>query len=239
MEQRIAVVTGANRGLGLQTCRELAQRGHRVVLAGRDRARAEAAARPLQDEGLAVEPAVLDVASEDSVRGFVAHVRETYGRIDVLVNNAGAVLDGHGPEAPELTTPLRVPVDVVRRSLDNNALGAYRLMQAFLPMMNQAGYGRIVNVSSGMGSLSDMGASWPAYRASKVALNAFTILFAHEARGNVKINSVCPGWVRTEMGGPSASRSIEEGVAGIVWAATLPDDGPTGGFFRDGEPVAW
>ena len=228
MSTRVAVVTGANRGLGLQTCRELGQRGYRVVLTGRDRAKAEAAAQQLRDEGLDVTAAQLDVASDDSVQAFAA----TIDRVDVLVNNAGAIFEDDVPAA-------EVPASMVREAIDTNALGAYRLTQALLPKMNAAGYGRVVNVSSGMGALNEMGGGWPAYRISKTTLNAVTQVFANQAGRGVKVVSVCPGWVRTDMGGTSANRSIPEGAASIVTAATLPDDGPSGVFLRDGRVIDW
>jgi NAD(P)-dependent dehydrogenase (short-subunit alcohol dehydrogenase family) len=150
------------------------------------------------------------------------------------VNNAGAIFEPKGARGTAEVEPA-----VLTHAFETNTLGAYRLMRLCLPRMNQAGYGRVVNVSSGMGGITEMGGGSPAYRVSKAALNALTRIFHAEARGNVKVNSVCPGWVQTDMGGRSATRTIEQGVAGIVWAATLPDDGPSGGFFRDGKPIAF
>lgn len=239
---RIAVVTGASTGLGFETCRRLAGQGYRVVLTAHEESLARAAARTLQAEDLDVEPGVLDVASDDSVRAFAAYYLDTYGRrIHALVNNASILIetnDRTGP-TPMSASPLHMPAAELLRAFDNNTLGVYRVTQAFLPLMNEAGYGRVVNVSSGMGALADMGAGWPAYRVSKTGMSALTRIFHHEAAANVKVNAVCPGWVRTAMGGATATRSIDEGVAGIVWAATLPEDGPSGGFFRDGKPIDW
>ncbi len=226
MSQKIAVVTGANRGLGFAAARALAQQGMYVLLTARDKALAEAAATDLQDDGLEVEPKRLDVSSDLSVDEFVAYV----GRVDVLVNNAGGMFGGY--------TGLSTPAQVVE-AFNVNAVGAFRLLRGLLPRMNDAGYGRVVNVSSGMGSLNDMQGGAAAYRVSKAALNAVTRVFHAEARANVKVNSVSPGWVKTDMGGKNAPRSIEQGVAGIVWAATLPDDGPSGGFFQDGKSISW
>lgn len=227
--KRVAVVTGAKGGLGFETCRRLAEKGMHVVLTARTRADAEAAAAKI--EGTTGD--VLDVASDASVDAFFDRLAEIHGRCDVLVNNAGTIFDGDGGSV------LDVAPDLVLRAIDNNAIGAYRTSRRALPMMNEAGYGRIVNVSSGMGALGDMGDGYPAYRISKTALHAITVLTAHQARGDVKVNVLCPGWVRTKMGGSSATRSVEESVPGIVWAATLPSDGPNGGFFRDGEPIDW
>ncbi|MEM9068203.1 MAG: SDR family NAD(P)-dependent oxidoreductase [Myxococcota bacterium] len=230
MPKQIAVVTGGRRGLGLETCRRLARAGMHVVLTARSQDRAAEGAEALAKKGLTVTPEVLDVASDESVRALFERLRDP---IAVLVNNAAAIFEDQSQGSFE------VAPEVLLRAFDNNTLGAYRTMQYVLPRMNEAGFGRIVNVSSGMGALGDMGSGWPAYRISKTALHAVTRLGHNEARGDVKVNAVCPGWVRTDMGGASASRSVEEGAEGIVWAATLPKDGPSGGLFRDGTAVDW
>ncbi len=228
MSSRIAVVTGANRGLGLHTTEKLAALGHTVVLTARHREDAAAAAKELKDKGLAVIPAGLDVGDDASVDAFFAWLAtEGPGQVDILVNNAGAVFDG--PDDPK----------TLQTAFNINTLGAYRTIRRALPGMNERGYGRVVNVSSGMGALSDMGGGYAAYRLSKAALNACTIVLGHEAGTNVKVNAVCPGWVRTRMGGQSAPRDLDQGVAGIVWAATLDVDGPHQGFFRDGKAIDW
>ncbi len=238
MGDRVAIVTGANRGIGLEVASQLAQRGYQVVLTGRRAAAVDEAVDALVARGLTAVPSVLDVSKPVSVAAFERWCEETYGRIDVLVNNAAILPEGHvaGSEAPNT---LRVTAETVQRAFQTNVLGAYRMTQWVLPKMNGAGYGRVVNVSSAMGALSDMGEGYPAYRISKTAVHAVTKLFHHEAGSNVKVNAVCPGWVRTEMGGENATRSVGEGAAGILWGATLPDDGPSGGFFRDGEPLDW
>jgi NAD(P)-dependent dehydrogenase (short-subunit alcohol dehydrogenase family) len=228
---RTALVTGANRGLGLETARQLGRLGYRVVASGRDRAQAERAAESLRGEGLDVVAFELDVRSDEAA----ARLGEL-GPVDALVNNAGIVAES----AERSRSALAVPADRLREAFETNTLGAYRTMQALAPGMRDRGYGRIVNVSSGMGQLSDMWGGNPAYRVSKTGLNALTRIFASElANTGVLVNSVCPGWVRTDMGGPGASLSVEEGVETIVWAATLPDDGPTGGFFRYKQPIPW
>jgi NAD(P)-dependent dehydrogenase (short-subunit alcohol dehydrogenase family) len=229
---RIVLVTGSNRGLGFETARNLARRGHCVIVAARTANKALAAVQALRRESLEAVDAALDVSSDASVDALVARIEREFGRLDVLVNNAGAIFESKGASSTS-----QVGTEVMAQAFETNTLGAYRLTRRFLPWMNANGYGRVVNVSSGMGALSDMGGGFPAYRVSKAALNALTRLFHAEARGNVKVNSVCPGWVRTDMGGAGASRSVEEGAAGIVWAATLPDNGPSGGFFRDGQPI--
>jgi NAD(P)-dependent dehydrogenase (short-subunit alcohol dehydrogenase family) len=228
-EKKIAVVTGGNRGIGLEVCRQLAARGLLVVLTARDEEKAERAAETLDGDAV---PFVLDVTALDGVERLVERL-EKMGGVDVLVNNAGVFLDrGHGG--------LDVPMEVVRGSLETNLLGPWRLSQALAPIMRRRGYGRIVNVSSGMGAMSEMSGGYSAYRVSKGALNALTRILADELRGtNVLVNVMCPGWVQTEMGGPNAPRPVQEGADTVVWLATLPDGGPTGQFFRDRRQIPW
>jgi NAD(P)-dependent dehydrogenase (short-subunit alcohol dehydrogenase family) len=230
--EKVALVTGANRGIGLEVVRQLAQRGFAVVLTARDPRKAWTAALPLAGEGLNVIPLKLDVTDAESVREAARFVEERFGRLDVLVNNAAILYDDwQRAETADLET--------VREAFETNTLGAWRVAQAFIPLLRRSKHGRLVNVSSESGSLASMGGGTPAYSVSKVALNALTRMLADELRtSNVLVNSVCPGWVATEMGGPDAPRTVEEGAASVMWAATLPDDGPTGGFFRDGKPLA-
>ncbi len=234
--QSIAVVTGAYRGLGQETCRQLAAGGHKVILTARRASEGKNAADELSDEGLDVHFHPLDVTDEDSIQGLAGFLREGFGGLDILVNNAGIFPDpAPGSDAASV---FKTDLEAVRRALETNTMGALRLCQLLIPLMR--GRGRVVNVSSGMGQLSDMNGCCPGYRLSKTALNAVTRIFADELRGSgVKINSVCPGWVRTQMGGPNAPLAVREGAKGIVWAATLPEDGPSGGFFRHGEPIPW
>jgi NAD(P)-dependent dehydrogenase (short-subunit alcohol dehydrogenase family) len=227
----IAVVTGAGRGLGLETCRQLLARGMTVVVTARQAGVVKEAVGELKDgPGIAVGE-VLDIASDDAVEDFFARYWARHDRLDVLVNNAARTY-GRASFAT-------VTADTILDAVNNNALGALRMIRRVLPAMNRNRYGRIVNVSTGMAALSDMGGGSVPYRVSKTALNAVTRIAHAEAGRNVKVNSVCPGWVRTDMGGSSAPRGVAKGAAGIVWAATLPDDGPSGGFFRDGKAVDW
>jgi len=232
----VAIVTGAYRGLGLETARQLAAAGHRVVLTARREAEGRAAAEKLAAGGADVRFAPLDVTAAESIRALRDMLKRDFGRIDVLVNNAGIFPDP-SPGSPEASI-FEAGLDTIRAGFETNTLAALRLCQELIPLME--GRGCVVNVSSGMGQLSDMNGCCPAYRLSKLALNGVTRIFADELQGTaIKINSVCPGWVRTEMGGPNATLSLEEGARGIVWAATLPADGPSGGFFRHGEPIDW
>jgi NAD(P)-dependent dehydrogenase (short-subunit alcohol dehydrogenase family) len=234
----LAVVTGGNRGLGLETCRQLAAKGIQVILTARSADKAETAARQLQTQGLDVRWQALDVSDIASVEALARFVREEFGRLDILVNNAGVFSDPFDSTAPGASSIFKAEIDTLRAAMETNTYGALRVAQALIPLMN--GRGTVVNVSSGMGQLSDMNGCCPGYRLSKTALNAVTRIFADELKDTrVKINSVCPGWVKTDMGGPNAERDVEQGAAGIVWAACLPDDGPSGGFFRDGQPIPW
>ena len=236
-EARIALVTGANRGIGLEIVRQLARQGMTAVLGARSLTKGKAAAAGLSAEGIEAPVIALDVADSDSVRAAVADILGRFGRIDVLVNNAGILEEGFNPEDASV---FDAPIDRVMKTFATNTVGPLRLIEAFVPGMRDRGYGRVVNLSSGAGQLSDMGAGYPAYRMSKAALNALTRITAAElGPGNVKINAMCPGWVRTEMGGPNATRTVEKGAETAVWLATLPADGPSGGFFRDMNPIAW
>ena len=234
-DQRVAVVTGGNRGIGLEICRQLARReGVRVVLTARNEAKGRAAVAQLGGAGVDVDFHELDVTSEEAIRALADWLAATYGRCDILVNNAGIVADPRGSRA------LDSKPTTYRQTLDTNLFGPLLLCQATVPLMKKNRYGRIVNVSSGQGQLSDMGAGTPAYRVSKTALNALTrVLAAELTASGILVNSMCPGWVRTDMGGPGAPRTVEQGADTAVWLAALPDDGPNGGFFRDREPIAW
>jgi NAD(P)-dependent dehydrogenase (short-subunit alcohol dehydrogenase family) len=230
---RVALVTGANRGLGLETSRQLLEKGVLVALAGRDRASLDAAAGRLGVDDQAIMTVKLDVTDAASITRARQEVLQRFGRIDILVNNA-AVLVSEGDDVLSITS------DDYRQTFDTNVWGAIEVCRAFVPDMAQAGYGRVVNVSSGAGQMTTMTTYAPAYSMSKAALNAFTRLLAHTySDEGVLVNAVDPGWVRTDMGGPSAPRSVAEGADTIVWLATLRDDGPTGGFFRDRRQIPW
>ena len=220
---RVALVTGSNRGIGLAVAEGLAERGFRTVLTARDVDAAARAAAGIEGDVIARRLDVTDPVSIDAVA-------QELDRLDVLVNNAGILYD-------TWQRPSDADLGQVREALEVNVLGAWRTTQAMLPLMGAGG--RIVNVSSGAGSLTDMGPGTPAYGVSKAALNALTIKLAGELRGRgILVNAVCPGWVATDMGG-AGGRPVREGAASVLWAVDLPDDGPTGGFFRDGRVVPW
>ena len=227
---RVALVSGGNRGIGLEVGRQLSGRGITVVIGSRDEARGRAAAEGLEGN---VVPHQLDVADAGSVDRMAAFLEEEFGRLDILVNNA-AISNDEGQRGVD------ADLDRVKESMEANLFGAWRLCEAAIPLMQRNGYGRIVNVSTGLAALDDMGGGSPGYRVSKTALNALTRILASELHGSgILVNAVNPGWVQTDMGGSGATRSVEEGAEALVWAATLPNSGPTGGFFRDRQPVSW
>jgi len=231
--RKVALVTGANRGIGLEVSRQLAAKGIQIVLTGRDRDLTESAAAELRQEDFDVSAAVMDVSDEESVRRCARTVRDRVGSIDILVNNAAVLI-------AENTSVLETTVEEFIRTFDVNLFGVVSVCRAFVPAMVANGYGRIVNVSSAAGQLSSMSTYAPAYSISKAALNAFTVQLAAEVKGTgVLVNSVNPGWVRTRMGGTGAPRSVVQGADTIVWAATLPANGPTGGFFSDRRRTEW
>jgi NAD(P)-dependent dehydrogenase (short-subunit alcohol dehydrogenase family) len=225
----IALVSGANRGIGRETARQLVDRDYEVIVSARDEDKAREAA-----EAVGGRPLQLDVSDPASIERAAASVAEDPGSLDVLVNNAGIGSDfGVSGTDPDF--------DALQRALDTNFFGAYRLTVALLPLLRRSGHARVVNVSSGMGGITEMGGWSPGYRVSKAALNAMTRILSTELEGDgIKVNSACPGFVATDMGSQfGATKPVEDAAAGAVWLATLPDDGPSGGFFRDGNPIAF
>jgi NAD(P)-dependent dehydrogenase (short-subunit alcohol dehydrogenase family) len=238
---RVALVTGANRGLGFAISQRLAEHGITVILGARDSKKGAQACYRLKRRGLDAHFEMLDVASEKSIRTAVKHIQARFGRLDILVNNAGIMIDSE-------ESVLNVSWHTIQKTLQTNVMGPLRLCRSCIPLMKAGGYGRIVNLASSLGSLTEMAdpdstaalVRTPAYRLSKTALNCMTILIAHEARDdNILVNSACPGWVRTELGGDEAPLTPQQGADTPAWLATLPDGGPTGGFFREREMIPW
>ena len=231
-EDRIAVVTGGNRGIGREVARQLGQRGFSVILGSRDPVAGERAAADLVGDGLAVRAHRLDVTDTGTVEALAWELADRYGRLDVLVNNAAI----HYDTWQRAST---ADLSIVAEAWDTNLMGPWRMCLALLPLLRRGQHRRIVNVSSESGSLASMGAGTPAYSVTKAALNALTRILAAELRPDgILVNAVCPGWVETDMGGPGG-RPVADGAASVLWAVDLPDDGPTGGFFRDGQPLPW
>lgn len=232
LTKKTVLVTGANRGIGFETCKQLSQLGLKVILTARDPVKGNKATKTLTDNGFDVTFCKLDVSSDRNITEIYQEIEEKFGHLDILINNAAILYDTN-------QSTINADMEIVRQALSTNLFGPWLLCQAFIPLMKRNGYGRIVNVSSGSGSLHYMNGSTPAYGISKVALNALTKKLASELMGtNILVNSVDPGWVETDMGG-QGGRPVEEGAKGIVWASLLPDDGPNGGFFYDGKNQPW
>jgi NAD(P)-dependent dehydrogenase (short-subunit alcohol dehydrogenase family) len=233
MAQRVAAVTGANRGLGLETARQLLAHGLRVALTGRDLQAVERALDGVEAAPGSAIAVAMDVTDPSSIKRAHGAIVKAFGSVDVIVNNAAILLF-------ESSDVLETPLDGFRETFETNCFGVIEVCREFVPPMVERGYGRVVNVSSGAGQVSKISTYAPAYSMSKSALNAFTRILAQTYRhAGVLANVVDPGWVRTDMGGPSAPRSVQQGADTTVWLATLPDSGPTGGFFRDRRPIEW
>jgi NAD(P)-dependent dehydrogenase (short-subunit alcohol dehydrogenase family) len=238
MKQQMALVTGSNRGIGFEIAKQLAMKGIKVILTSRNSANGEAAVRKLARDGVKKVVAMeLDVSNQVSVDNLLDKVEKTFGRLDILVNNAAIFIDREDVVASN------ADLETVKATLETNLIGAWRMCKAFIPLMKKNGFGRIVNVSSGAGEFEYMATSggyWPAYSVSKASLNALTVMLASELKGtNILVNAVCPGWVRTDMGGPNATRSVEEGAATPVWLATMADGEPTGHNYYDKKQINW
>ena len=232
--RKIAIVTGGNRGIGREIARQLAKQDIIVVIGVRDAEAGDRTAAELKGEGVSIHSQQLDVNDTKSVRRFVGNVEKSYGAPGILVNNAGVY--------PEKTDAKLVDTktSVWRETFETNLFGAVRMCREVVPFMKKLRQGRIVNMSSGLGQMHQMGEGSPAYRVSKAALNALTRTLAAEVAGSgILVNSMSPGWVRTAMGGEAAPRTVEEGADTAVWLATLPSNGPTGQFFRDRKPIPW
>jgi NAD(P)-dependent dehydrogenase (short-subunit alcohol dehydrogenase family) len=228
----VAVVTGGNRGIGFEICRQLAARGARVVLTARHAQTGAAAVKKLAAQKLAVTFHRLDVTDDNSIAALRDFLQDTYGHVDVLINNAGIIAKSDAPA-------LKVELAAVRETLETNALGPLHLAQTLVPLLKKGTSPRIVNMSSGMGALAGNDGGYAAYRMSKTAVNAVTAILSAELRGAVAVNSVCPGWVRTDMGGPHATRDVADGADTAVWLALDAPEKLTGTFVRDRKVIPW
>lgn len=234
MKEHVVVVTGANRGIGLEICNQLARKDFIVVLTSRYEKDGLEAVATFNKRELTVRYHQLDVTSPSQILKLKDFLTREFGRCDCLVNNAGIFMDNN--EGNFFNTDAAT----LRQTMETNVYGPYLLCQALGALMKKNNYGRIVNISSGLGQLSEMGAGFPAYRMSKTAINVITRVLAAELAGtNILVNSMCPGWVKTRMGGPGATRSVKEGADTAVWLATLPDNGPSGKLFRDRQEIPW
>jgi NAD(P)-dependent dehydrogenase (short-subunit alcohol dehydrogenase family) len=235
----IALITGANKGIGLETARGLGKGGSTVLIGSRDASRGQKAAKELEAEGIRAQAIQLDVTDSASIQAATKQIAAQFGHLDILVNNAGVLLDrGHTPSAIDL--------DTVRRTYDVNVFGVIAVTQAMLPLLRKSAAGRIVNLSSTLGSIGTVGNpsfNWPpmlAYCSSKSALNAVTVQFANELRGTkIKVNAACPGYCATDINGHSGPRTAQQGAMTPIRLATLPEDGPTGGMFDDDGSIPW
>jgi NAD(P)-dependent dehydrogenase (short-subunit alcohol dehydrogenase family) len=228
---KTAVVTGANRGIGLEVCRQLAQAGYHLVLTARDEGKGRKAVEVLLKENLNVEFFLLDVTNNHHIRELADFLKKKYGVLDALVNNAAIIGSRESVSSPS--------TDEIRQVMETNYFGPMMLIKWFIPLLKESDDGRIVNVSTGMGAWSDLEGNYAAYRLSKVGLNALTVMFANELHGTrVKVNAVCPGWVKTDMGGANAPRTVEQGADTIVWTVTHSPM-PTGKFFRNRREISF
>ena len=230
---RIALVTGGNKGIGKEICRQLAVKNVYVFLTARDRNKGEKALQELKTITPGIQFLQMDITDPLSIQAAQTEIKNRFGRLDILINNA-AIFHNDDKSIAD-TAP-----NIFRMTLETNFIGSLQVTQAFLPLLKQSNYARIVNLSSGMGALKELGAGSPAYRISKTALNAFTRILSSELSGTgILVNSMCPGWVRTDMGGANAARSVEKGAETAVWLSLLPHDGPSGAFFRDKKKISW
>ncbi|WP_121612617.1 SDR family NAD(P)-dependent oxidoreductase [Mesobacillus foraminis] len=232
-ELKVALVTGGNRGIGYELVKQLAMKNFKVILSSRNTETGHKAAQNLKESNLDVSHVVMDVDNQESIHQAAVEINKKYGRLDALINNAGVYLE----ESKKLVA---MDHSILERTMTTNFFGAYHVIRSFIPLMEKQGYGRIINVSSEYGAMSEMSYSGEgAYKLSKLALNGLTRLIAAEIKGDIKINAVDPGWVSSDMGGPSAPRTPRQAAESILWLASVGPEGPNGEFFRDGKQISW
>jgi len=240
--KKIALITGANKGIGFETARQLGAKNITVIIGTRDAKKGEAAAEQLRNQGIDANPIVIDVADQKSIKSAAARIKKDFGRLDILVNNAGIMLDD--PENKNSASG----VEVFRQTFETNVFGLIATTEAFLPLIRKSPAGRIVNLSSILGSIAyqatpgspTYGFSRPSYNVSKAAVNAYTVQLAYQLKDtNIKVNAAHPGWVKTDMGGEGANMEIEDGAKTSVALATIDKDGPNGSYLHMGEPIPW
>ena len=232
-DKQVALVTGGNRGIGYELVKQLALNGFKVILTSRDLEKGQEAALKLRELDLDVSFVEMDVTNQESIHQAVVIINDEYGRLDVLINNAGVYLD-------ENKKLLNMNSSILEKTMATNFFGVYYCLQSFMPLMEKGGYGRIITISSEYGAMSEMAVRGVgAYKLSKFALNGLTQLVAAEINGDIKINAADPGWVSSDMGGPSAPRTPKQAAESILWLATIGQEGPNGGFFRDGIRIDW
>jgi NAD(P)-dependent dehydrogenase (short-subunit alcohol dehydrogenase family) len=231
MENKMALVTGANKGIGFEICLQLAEADYKVILTARNEKKGVEAAEKLKSIGLHVFFHPLDVTNPESISKLAHYVSAEFGHIDVLINNAGII-----SSSKKIS---EVGMDEIKKVMDTNFLGVIKVTQAFLPLLKKSKNGKIINISSGMGQIESLSGDYAAYRLSKAGLNAITLMFANEVNEyGIKVNAICPGWVKSDMGGPNAPRSVKQGADTAVWLA-LESKTPTGKLFRDRAEIEW
>jgi NAD(P)-dependent dehydrogenase (short-subunit alcohol dehydrogenase family) len=237
-QSKVAVVTGGNRGLGIEICKKLSKIGYKVILTARKIEDGVNAVKKIGNKK--IDHFLLDVTSEKNIHDLRDYIVKKYGRLDVLINNAGILIDDRSYGAGKKSDIFDISADTLRETLEVNAIAPFLLCKELAPIMKSHNYGRIVNVSSQAGQLINKSYGVPCYRVSKTTLNAVTRVFSDEmSESNVLVNSVCPVWAKTEMGGKNATRDAKDSIDTIIWAATLPDGGPTGKFFQEHEEIPW
>lgn len=230
---KLAVVTGANKGIGFEICKELAKNNIEVILTARNDEKGKQAEQELKDQGLNVKYHKMDITDENTIKELADFINKEYGKLDILINNAGIFKDYEGGV-------LQGNIENIKETMDTNFYGSLLVSRHLVPLMQKQNYGKVINVSSGMGQLSDMGAGSIGYRVSKTSLNALTKILANEVKeNNILVNSMCPGWVKTDMGGSNAHRTVEEGADTAVWLAISEENTQTGSFFRDRKEIPW